>query len=164
MFRSIFLRSYYSLPLVLFIFQIQITLVGIASFFQDIELLLLLILIVEVGLSYNHANYSRDLIMYHNRTIATIGDAVTVEPLSVHSINNISNHGNCLYNHNYSDVNTHSDQVNKNYSQLRVVNSKKRRYVECHLYKGGFANKMFGLVSSFVIAALLDATLICTLI
>ena len=36
-----------------------------------------------------------------------------------------------------------------------------KRYVECRVGVGGLANKMFGLVSSFVIAALLNATLIC---
>ena len=35
------------------------------------------------------------------------------------------------------------------------------RYVEFRLGVGGLANKMFGLVSSIVIAALLNATLIC---
>ena len=43
----------------------------------------------------------------------------------------------------------------------KIFRSNTKRYVECRLGVGGLANKMFGLVSSFVIAALLNATLIC---
>ena len=43
---------------------------------------------------------------------------------------------------------------------LKLLN-KSPRFVECQFSVGGLANKMFGLVSSYVIAALLNAALIC---
>ena len=43
---------------------------------------------------------------------------------------------------------------------LKLLNMSPR-FVECQFSVGGLANKMFGLVSSYVIAALLNATLIC---
>ena len=51
-----------------------------------------------------------------------------------------------------------SNNCNQN---SKIYHSDVKRYVECRLGVGGLANKMFGLVSSFVIASLLNATLIC---
>ena len=52
---------------------------------------------------------------------------------------------------------------NNSKKELSHISSNKSttRAVEYHFGKGGLANMMFGLVSSYVIAALLNATLIC---
>lgn len=63
-----------------------------------------------------------------------------------------SRNGNHSYNQSRAD----------NYHQnSKIFPSDGKRYVECRLGVGGLANKMFGLVSSFVVASLLNATLIC---
>ena len=42
-----------------------------------------------------------------------------------------------------------------------TLHNNNEKYVECNWSVGGLANKMFGFVSSIVIASLLNATLIC---
>ena len=59
---------------------------------------------------------------------------------------------------NHSYKRRRADNYNQN---TKLYHSDVKRYVECRLGVGGLANKMFGLVSSFAIAALLNATLIC---
>ena len=57
----------------------------------------------------------------------------------------------------------------KHYSayKRRALNNQKRqesdlsKYVKCQLGEGGLANKLFGVVSCYVIASLLNATIIC---
>ena len=63
-----------------------------------------------------------------------------------------------LRNGNYSCVQSRADNY---YLHSKSFHSDVKRYVECRVGVGGLANKMFGLVSSFAIAALLNATLIC---
>ena len=61
-------------------------------------------------------------------------------------------------NGNHSYIQNRSDN---NYQNSIIFLFDGKRYVECRLGVGGLANKMFGLVSSFVIASLLNATLMC---
>ena len=54
-----------------------------------------------------------------------------------------------------SQSNDHCQSNNQQVEQIR--------YVEYQFGVGGLANKIFGLVSSYVIAALLNATFICNI-
>ena len=59
---------------------------------------------------------------------------------------------------NYSIQSQSNDHCQSNNQQVDQI-----RYVEYQFGVGGLANKIFGLVSSYVIAALLNATFICNI-
>ena len=59
---------------------------------------------------------------------------------------------------NYSIQSQSNDHCQSNNQQVEQI-----RYVEYQFGVGGLANKIFGLVSSYVIAALLKATFICNI-
>ena len=59
---------------------------------------------------------------------------------------------------NYSIQNQSNDHCQSNNQQVEQI-----RYVEYQFGVGGLANKIFGLVSSYVIAALLNAIFICSI-
>ena len=59
---------------------------------------------------------------------------------------------------NYSIQSQSNDHCQSNNQQVDQI-----RYVEYQFGIGGLANKIFGLVSSYVIAALLNATFICNI-
>ena len=59
---------------------------------------------------------------------------------------------------NYSIQNQSNDHYQSENQQVDQI-----RYVEYQFGVGGLANKIFGLVSSYVIAALLNATFICSI-
>ena len=59
---------------------------------------------------------------------------------------------------NYSIQNQSNDHYQSNNQQVDQI-----RYVEYQFGVGGLANKIFGLVSSYLIAALLNATFICNI-
>ena len=59
---------------------------------------------------------------------------------------------------NYSNPSQSNDHYQSNNQQVDQI-----RYVEYQFGVGGLANKIFGLVSSYVIAALLNATFICNI-
>lgn len=76
----------------------------------------------------------------------------------------------------YSRVNAHRSSImdvsdKKNNIQSQTIGHyqsdnqqvDQKRYVEYQFGVGGLANKIFGLVSSYVIAALLNATFICNI-
>ena len=58
---------------------------------------------------------------------------------------------------NYSIQSQSNDHCQSNNQQVDQI-----RYVEYQFGIGGLANKIFGLVSSYVIASLLNATFICS--
>lgn len=85
-------------------------------------------------------------------------------------------YGHLEYSMLHSRVNAHRstkmDIIDKNYSIQSQSNDHYQsnnqqvdriRYVEYQFGVGGLANKIFGLVSSYVIAALLNATFICNI-
>ena len=59
---------------------------------------------------------------------------------------------------NYSIQNQSNDHYQSENQQVDQI-----RYLEYQFGVGGLANKIFGLVSSYVIAALLNATFICSI-
>ena len=59
---------------------------------------------------------------------------------------------------NYSIQSQSNDHCQSNNQQVDQI-----RYVEYQFGVGGLANKIFGLVSSYVIAALLNAIFICSI-
>ena len=59
---------------------------------------------------------------------------------------------------NYSIQSQSNDHYQSNNQQVDQI-----RYVEYQFGIGGLANKIFGLVSSYAIAALLNATFICNI-
>ena len=84
--------------------------------------------------------------------------------------------GNLEYSMLYSRINAYRSSImdisnKKNNIQSQTIGHyqsdnqqvDQKRYVEYQFGVGGLANKIFGLVSSYVIAALLNATFICNI-
>ena len=76
-----------------------------------------------------------------------------------HSINiREKNNNNNNIDHKY--IQSQADSNNKNDDDAKHDQVYQERYVEYQFGVGGLANKIFGLVSSYIIAALLNATFI----
>lgn len=104
-----------------------------------------------------------------------------IHNLLIYSIDSINQNEVQFQNHEKTNGKEHANyssypyqkSIRKSQQQNNITNSnvlndtglkllnKSPRFVECQLSVGGLANKMFGLVSSYVIAALLNAALIC---
>ena len=73
-------------------------------------------------------------------------------------------HRYIIRDNSYNNINhkyIQSQADNNNYKNAKHDQVYQERYVEYQFGVGGLANKIFGLVSSYIIAALLNATFIC---
>ena len=104
----------------------------------------------RIVLSHNDVDY---LIRNYSQMYGILEYSMLHSRVNMHRSTNMD-----IIDKNYSIQNQSNDHCQSNNQQVEQI-----RYVEYQFGVGGLANKIFGLVSSYVIAALLNATFICNI-